>query len=121
MKKAQAAQEKEKRKQETQARLAAEEQARKAADFASEHYGKSPLNMSQSRPRLSWINIGDLDAEHEGRVINIQARVHNARGTGMSLALCIPHMHTLTLTDRQECILNPSYGQSNHAGRGCCR
>jgi aspartyl-tRNA synthetase len=54
-----------------------------AQDFSKDMYGVEPLNQSQSRPGLQWARIGDLHSNMAGQTINLRARVHTTRGTGM--------------------------------------
>ncbi|KAI0043211.1 aspartyl-tRNA synthetase [Auriscalpium vulgare] len=89
LKKRAKAAEKEKKAAEKAAKLAEEEAARAAAeeyeathDFASEFYGKLPLNQSQARPRLPRHKISDLTPEKDGQVVTLRARVHTLRAQG---------------------------------------
>lgn len=51
-------------------------------DCATAFYGKSPLNQSQTRPRIPRIQIGDLNPNMDGQTILFRARVHTSRAQG---------------------------------------
>ncbi|KAL6302172.1 aspartyl-tRNA synthetase [Sparassis latifolia] len=63
----------------------AELEAQRAAaevDFATEFYGKAPLNQSQSRPRRPHTSIAALTPEMDGQVVLLRARVQTSRAQG---------------------------------------
>lgn len=76
--------EKDKKAAEKAARQAELAQQKSAADedFASELYGKLPLNQSQSRPRIPRTQISSLSAALDGQSVLIRARVHTLRAQG---------------------------------------
>ncbi|PCH33599.1 aspartate-tRNA ligase [Wolfiporia cocos MD-104 SS10] len=66
----------------------AELEAQKAAaevDFATELYGKLPLNQSQSRPRRTHTQIATLTPEMDGTPVLIRARVQTSRMQGSKM------------------------------------
>ncbi|THH02892.1 hypothetical protein EW026_g38 [Hermanssonia centrifuga] len=63
----------------------AELEAQKAAadvDYASELYGKAPLNQSQSRPRQTRVQIASLNPNLDGETVLLRARVQTSRAQG---------------------------------------
>ncbi|KAH8102613.1 aspartate-tRNA ligase [Cristinia sonorae] len=63
----------------------AEIEAAKAAadvDFATEFYGKAPLNQSQSRPRRPRVEIASLNPNMDGETVLLRARVQTSRAQG---------------------------------------
>ncbi|EMD41820.1 hypothetical protein CERSUDRAFT_110384 [Gelatoporia subvermispora B] len=63
----------------------AELEAQKAAaemDFATEFYGKLPLNQSQTRPRRPRVQIAALNPNMDGETVLIRARVQTSRAQG---------------------------------------
>ncbi|PWZ02475.1 aspartyl-tRNA synthetase [Testicularia cyperi] len=79
--------EKERLKAEKAAKLAAEKAAREAADvdFASQNYGKLPLNMSQERTGRTFTKIADISPERDGEHIVLSARVQTSRAPSAKL------------------------------------
>lgn len=70
----------------------AELEAQKAAaevDFATEFYGKLPLNQSQSRPRRSRIQIASLTPELDGQPVLLCARVQTSRMQGSKMVFFV--------------------------------
>ncbi|TBU35187.1 aspartate-tRNA ligase [Dichomitus squalens] len=82
-------------KEEEKARKAAEKAAKQAeleaqkaaaeVDFATEFYGKLPLNQSQSRPRRERVQIASLTPEHDGQTVLVRARVQTSRAQGSKM------------------------------------
>ncbi|KAI0078929.1 aspartate-tRNA ligase [Panus rudis PR-1116 ss-1] len=63
----------------------AELEAQKAAadvDYATEFYGKLPLNQSQTRPRRSRVQIASLNPNQDGETVLLRARVQTSRAQG---------------------------------------
>ncbi|KAF7791906.1 hypothetical protein EIP86_002931 [Pleurotus ostreatoroseus] len=63
----------------------AELEAQRAAaevDYATEFYGKEPLNQSQSRPRRTRTKIAALNPNMDGQTVLIRARVQTSRAQG---------------------------------------
>lgn len=70
----------------------AELEAQKAAaevDFATEFYGKLPLNQSQSRPRRSRTQIASLTPELDGQPVLLRARVQTSRMQGSKMVFFV--------------------------------
>ncbi|KZT06908.1 aspartate-tRNA ligase [Laetiporus sulphureus 93-53] len=66
----------------------AELDAQKAAaevDFATEFYGKLPLNQSQTRPRRPHTHIADLKPEMDGQQVLFRARMQASRAQGSKM------------------------------------
>ncbi|RPD63010.1 aspartate-tRNA ligase [Lentinus tigrinus ALCF2SS1-6] len=86
---------KKKAKEEEKARKAAEKAARQAeleaqkaaaeVDYATEFYGKLPLNQSQSRPRRARVQIASLTPEMDGQTVLLRARVQTSRAQGSKM------------------------------------
>ncbi|KAI0757052.1 aspartate-tRNA ligase [Daedaleopsis nitida] len=82
-------------KEEEKARKAAEKAARQAeleaqkaaaeVDYATEFYGKLPLNQSQSRPRRTRVQIASLTPEMDGQTVLLRARVQMSRAQGSKM------------------------------------
>ncbi|KAJ2316188.1 aspartate--tRNA ligase dps1 [Coemansia sp. Cherry 401B] len=91
LKKLEKEREKEQRKQERLAREAAERAAREAAevDYAKDKYGRAPVNMSREQTQTKWTALGDLTADMEGRLVNVQARVQDSRAQGNKLCFLV--------------------------------
>lgn len=51
-------------------------------DFASEFYGKQPLNQSQSRPRIPRVQIASLNPNLDGQTVLLRARLQASRQQG---------------------------------------
>jgi aspartyl-tRNA synthetase len=51
-------------------------------DFATEFYGKLPLNQSQSRPKQHRAAIASLNPDMDGQTVLLRARVHTSRAQG---------------------------------------
>ncbi|KAJ1596834.1 hypothetical protein NDA11_002251 [Ustilago hordei] len=79
--------EKERIKAEKATKLAAEKAAREAADldFASQNYGKLPLNMSQERSGRKYTKISEISPERDGEQILLTARVQTSRAPSAKL------------------------------------
>ncbi|THH28883.1 hypothetical protein EUX98_g5297 [Antrodiella citrinella] len=63
----------------------AELDAQKAAadvDYATEFYGKEPLNQSQSRLRRTRVQIASLNPNRDGETVLLRARVQTSRAQG---------------------------------------
>ncbi|KDQ63697.1 hypothetical protein JAAARDRAFT_29717 [Jaapia argillacea MUCL 33604] len=79
-------------KEEEKAKKAAEKAAKQAereaqqaaadVDFASELYGKLPLNQSQTRTRRPRVFIHELNPNLEDQTVLLRARVHTSRAQG---------------------------------------
>ncbi|KAN0060398.1 aspartate--tRNA ligase dps1 [Thecaphora frezii] len=91
--------EKERIKAEKAAKLAAEKAAREAADvdFASQNYGKLPLNMSQERTGRKRTAIADISEERDGESILLSARIQTSRSPSAKLVF-------LTLRQGVDCV-----------------
>ncbi|KAH9944432.1 aspartate-tRNA ligase [Epithele typhae] len=82
-------------KEEEKARKAAEKAAKQAeadaqkaaadVDYATEFYGKLPLNQSQSRPKRAHARIADLNASMDGQSVLLRARVQTSRAQGSKM------------------------------------
>ncbi|OBZ78533.1 Aspartate--tRNA ligase, cytoplasmic [Grifola frondosa] len=76
------------RKEAEKAARQAELEAQKAAaevDFATEFYGKLPLNQSQSRPRQVRSQIASFNPNMDGQTVIIRARVQTSRAQGSKM------------------------------------
>ncbi|EPQ28983.1 uncharacterized protein PFL1_03273 [Pseudozyma flocculosa PF-1] len=91
--------EKERIKAEKAAKLAAEKAAREAADvdFASQNYGKLPLNMSQERTGRKFTAIADINEERDGEQVLLSARIQTSRSPSAKLVF-------VTLRQRTDCV-----------------
>ncbi|KAJ3479937.1 hypothetical protein NLI96_g8720 [Meripilus lineatus] len=76
--------EKARKAQEKAARQAELERQKAEAevDFASEFYGKQPLNQSQSRPRIPRVQIASLNPNLDGQTVLLRARLQASRQQG---------------------------------------
>ncbi|KIM85253.1 hypothetical protein PILCRDRAFT_5591 [Piloderma croceum F 1598] len=84
LKKKAKAEEKEKKKAERAALQAAAAKQREDAniDFATEFYGKLPLNQSQTRPKRPRAQIASLSPNLEGQTVLLRARIQTSRAQG---------------------------------------
>ncbi|KAJ9089169.1 aspartate--tRNA ligase dps1 [Entomophthora muscae] len=91
--------EKQKRKEEVAARLAAEKAAREstANDFASDNYGKKPLNQSQERTYQNRKAIDSISAKMAGEPVWVRARVQTSRLAGSKNCFFVLRQSTLTI------------------------
>jgi len=51
-------------------------------DFATEFYGKLPLNQSQTRPKRPRAQIASLSPNLEGKTVLLRARIQTSRAQG---------------------------------------
>nr|VWO96683.1 N/A [Ganoderma boninense] len=82
-------------KEEEKARKAAEKAAKQAeleaqkaaadVDFATEFYGKLPLNQSQSRPGRKRTPVASLSPDLDGQTVLVRARVQASRAQGSKM------------------------------------
>ncbi|PWN47902.1 aspartyl-tRNA synthetase [Violaceomyces palustris] len=91
--------EKERIKAEKAAKLAAEKAQREAndVDFASQNYGKLPMNMSQERTGRKRAKIGEINADRDGEEVIFSARVQTSRAPSAKLVF-------ITLRQGTDCI-----------------
>lgn len=54
-------------------------------DYATEFYGKLPLNKSQSRPRRERVQIAALTPAMDGQTVLLRARVQTSRAQGSKM------------------------------------
>ena len=54
-------------------------------DYATEFYGKLPLNQSQTRPRRTRVQIASLSPEMDGQTVLLRARVQTSRAQGSKM------------------------------------
>ena len=54
-------------------------------DFATEFYGKLPLNKSQARPRRPRVHIASLTPDMDGTQVFLRARVQTSRAQGSKM------------------------------------
>lgn len=91
--------EKERKKAETAARLAAEKEQKDASevDFARQNYGDLPLNQSQERTGRTFDKLSEIVAENDGKIITFSARIQTSRSPSAKMVF-------LTLRSRFDCI-----------------
>lgn len=89
LKKLAAAQAKEQKKAEIQARLAVEQESRETEDFAKTNYGVLPLNQSAQRPNRKFTRIAKVNDSLDTQDILVRGRIHNSRGTGKQVFVVI--------------------------------
>ncbi|KAI8915599.1 hypothetical protein EDD86DRAFT_185873 [Gorgonomyces haynaldii] len=90
---------KEARRLEVAARLAAEKAAREAAnpDHSVGRYGKLPMNQSAEELQQPRIDIQALSSEHVGQTIQLRGRVHVSRPTGSKMLFVTLRQKTNTV------------------------
>lgn len=91
--------EKERKKAETAARLAAEKEKKEASevDFAQQNYGDLPLNQSQERTGRKFNSLTDVHAENDGKIVTFSARIQTSRSPSAKMVF-------LTLRSRFDCV-----------------
>lgn len=91
--------EKERKKAETAARLAAEKSRKEATeqDFATQNYGDLPLNQSQERSGRIFSTLNDVRAEKDGERILFSARIQTSRSPSAKMVF-------LTLRKQFNCV-----------------
>ncbi|KAI0932270.1 hypothetical protein AcW1_000562 [Taiwanofungus camphoratus] len=104
-------------KEAEKAKKAAEKAARQAelevqkaaadVDFATEYYGKAPLNQSQSRPRRPRAQIAALTPAMDGQVVLLRSRVQTSRAQGSKMVF----FNLRQRTDSVQALLTVSPGK----------
>lgn len=76
-------------------------------DFATEYYGKAPLNQSQSRPRRPRAQIAALTPAMDGQVVLLRSRVQTSRAQGSKMVF----FNLRQRTDSVQALLTVSPGK----------
>lgn len=92
-KKLAAKQAKEVKKAEIQAKLAAEADARDAADYSKERYGKLSIINSSEKSGRKWHEVEELCGDMIGEDVLVRGRVHLSRVTGKQCFLKLRHRY----------------------------
>ncbi|CEH14707.1 probable dps1-aspartyl-trna cytosolic [Ceraceosorus bombacis] len=91
--------EKERKKAETAAKVAAEKEAREKADvdFSAQNYGALPLNQSQERTGRAYASIAQFNGSRDGEAVFFTARIQTSRSPSAKMVF-------LTLRNRFDCV-----------------
>ncbi|KAG0139656.1 hypothetical protein CROQUDRAFT_666159 [Cronartium quercuum f. sp. fusiforme G11] len=99
LKKLEKEREKAKKKAEREQKEQEEKAKREASevDYATQNYGKLPLNQSQERNCYTWTELEKIQPSMVGERVRLQARVHNSRSQSAKLGFLVLRQQTSTI------------------------